>query len=193
MASIAQPGRATSGPGGAHGVWPFAVLLLPGSRVPSHRPAHMPFFRAVRQKGSRLAGPAVLSESINQAAGRDARFGFWAYMPDKPCPLIAITGRYCLGLCSSSRSSNAAAAVAFLRPWLATRWPGLDTLASRQSPGTASGPIRPWASWRGCHLPFGVLQGLASRSRPVRIATGSSPCLRFSHPARRWVSDALTR
>lgn len=187
--SLAGPHRA---PAALMGFGPSQSCSCPAARC--HRTAR-PTCRFPRRPPEGIL-PCWASRSIcvNQPSGWQ---GYAARLlglpPDKPCPLIAITGRYCPGLCSSSRSSNAAAVVAFLRLWLATRWPGLDTLASRQSPGTASGPIRPWASWRGCHLPFGVLQGLASRSVPVRIATGTSPCLRFSHPARRWASNALTR
>jgi hypothetical protein len=96
---ITRPCRGLHTRGDAHGVWPFAVLILPAGRGVLPRPAtHMPFPecppRVVLVEGS-----AAQCCRDNRDRPRDTHRGSWVFPPASRFPSFPGTGPDCPGLC----------------------------------------------------------------------------------------------
>lgn len=96
-------------PGGAHGVVSFAAFLLPGGRVRSARPAHMPLALTptaalLHRRGN---GRRLRSASLS-TAGQGCHARLLGIPPGQAAPASDRAGRCCPGLCASSRCSDAA-------------------------------------------------------------------------------------
>jgi hypothetical protein len=96
---LARPCRGQRARGDAHGVLPFAVLLLPAGRSASpHRSTHLPFPecppRAVFVEGS-----AAQCCRVNRDRPRDTHRGSWVFLPASRFRPLSRPGPDCPGLC----------------------------------------------------------------------------------------------
>jgi hypothetical protein len=187
---IAWPGRgAPLHPGGAHGVRPFAVLLLPArlrGRCPPRRspPAVSrrvcpDDFRRGINRASRRRSRSCHPRCFGRRSIEDVRRGFWAwvFLADNPCrrracPLARASfgnGRDCLGLCLSQVCRSA----------MRRRSDGLDPVPDRRPPERVLQDAR-WRDGELYRFRFLSARGFAAATSPGRCFADSS---RDAHPA----------
>jgi hypothetical protein len=98
---ITRPCRGLHTRDDAHGVWPFAVLLLPAGRdLSPDRPTHLPFPECP-PRSFFVEGPAAQCCRVSGGQPLDTHRGFWAFLPASGAPAIPFRrpGPDCPGLC----------------------------------------------------------------------------------------------